>query len=274
MTLAEQVQSAAANNPALWERVTREWREAGSADKSWLTYSANYLFSTGGVKWALDPFSLSSRIKGVPAPDYARDLQGLELVLLTHEHNDHLDLNLLRSLRDQPFTWVIPGFLQPLVAEKVDLPAERILTPQVGSSFQYRNLTITAFDALHFHGRRGVPELGYLVESGSKRWLFPGDTRSYAHAQLPEFGRLDAVFAHLWLGKACALQPEPPQLEAFCEFYARFDTHRLIVTHLYEFGREADELWTLEHFKRVKAVLDKRAGLVVERALTGDCIAI
>ncbi|HPS42512.1 MAG TPA: MBL fold metallo-hydrolase [Anaerolineaceae bacterium] len=270
LTLAEQVISAAAHYPALWQHVTREWREDDSADKGWLTYSANYLFSTGGLKWAIDPFSLSSRVSGVPVPDFSRDLQGLELVLLTHEHNDHLDLNLLRALRDQPLTWVIPSFLQPRIAEKVNLPAERILTPQVGGSFHYKNLTITAFDALHFNGKRGVPELGYLVEMKGKRWLFPGDTRNYDRTQLPEFGRLDAVFAHLWLGKACALDAEPPLMDAFCNFYSGFDTNKLIVTHLYEFGREADDLWARKHFALVKAVLQQRSGLAVESALMGE----
>lgn len=272
LTLAEQVISAAAHYPALWQHVTREWREDDSADKGWLTYSANYLFSTGGLKWAIDPFSLSSRVKGVPAPDYTRDLQGLELVLLTHEHNDHLDLNLLSALCDQPLTWVIPDFLQPLVAEKVGLPTDRILTPQVGFSLNYKNLTITSFEALHMRGTRGVPELGYLVEMRGKRWLFPGDTRNYERGRLPEFSQLDAVFAHLWLGKACALELEPSEMEAFIRFYAGFNTKRLIVTHLYEFGRDANDLWTLEHFNQVKDAFEKQAGLVVDSALMGTSI--
>ena len=61
---------------------------------------------------------------------------------------------------------------------------------------------LTPFDGLHIHGEHGVPAMGYLAEFSKKRWLFPGDTREFDFSKLPDFGELDDVIGHLWLGKA------------------------------------------------------------------------
>ena len=38
----------------------------------------------------------------------AQDLKALSFVLLTHQHADHLDLDLIRELKHLPIIWVIP----------------------------------------------------------------------------------------------------------------------------------------------------------------------
>lgn len=263
-----------ANYTALWAKLVAEWRSENSVDKAWLTYSANYLLYTAGVKWAIDPFALSSRVEGVPQPDYARDLQGLELVVLTHEHNDHLDRNLVNAVKDLPINWVIPGFLEQATIDAFQLPRERVITPVNGRPIQYRHLTLTPFNALHFRGVHGVPETGYLAEFNHKRWLFPGDTRTYDRSALPEFGDLDGAVAHLWLGKTAAQNFPPRLLEDFCAFFAGFKARRLVITHLYEHGRDASDLWTLEHFAKVQEYLQRKHGCVPEAALTGASIAL
>ena len=98
---------------------------------------------------------------------------------------------------------------------------------------------------------RGVPATGYLVEFQNKRWLFPGDTRTYDASQLPSFGPVDGLFAHLWLGRGCALMDEPPLLDAFCQFCLDLQPRRIILTHLNEFGRDADDFWDEEHAEKL-----------------------
>jgi len=59
--------------PAIWEQIVAQWQKA-ETDAAWLTYSANYLFHTAGVHWALDPLSLFSRLS-LPNPmNFANDL--------------------------------------------------------------------------------------------------------------------------------------------------------------------------------------------------------
>jgi hypothetical protein len=43
---------------SLWDKLIAEWKSPGSEDRAWLIYSANYLFRTQGVRWAMDPLAL------------------------------------------------------------------------------------------------------------------------------------------------------------------------------------------------------------------------
>jgi hypothetical protein len=51
--------------------------------------------------------------------------------------------------------------------------------------------------------------MGYLLEFNGKRWLFPGDTRSYDASLLQSFGPLEGHFAHLWLSRTGAYLEVP-----------------------------------------------------------------
>jgi hypothetical protein len=258
------------NYQDLWARVSGEWQASQGGCQAWLTYAANYLLNCDGFKFALDPFSMSSRVPGIQAPDYLRDLHVLALVLLSHEHNDHLDTELIAALHQAEMTWVIPSYLQEFLASRAALPTGEILTPQPGQRLTVGPLTIIPFDSLHLNGHHGVSETGYLLECRGKRWLFPGDIRNYDAAQLPEFGPLNGIFAHLWLGKGRALENQPPLLDEFCDFFTHFDTDRVVVTHLYEFGRDEKDLWNENHYLQVKAgLLKRKPTLKVEEALMG-----
>jgi L-ascorbate metabolism protein UlaG (beta-lactamase superfamily) len=267
--------------PSLWKKMIMEWKSPGSEDRAWLMYSANYLFRTQGVRWALDPLRLSNRLPSAPEMDVARDLADLDFVLLTHRHKDHLDLGLLRLLKNLPILWIIPETVLPLVQQGCLLP-KQVLVPKSGQSFELHGLRITPFEGLHWElapdfpdGRRGVPAIGYLVEQGGRRWLFPGDTRTFDPATLPAFGPLDVLFAHLWLGRSAALQSQPPLLEHFCRFCLALQPRRIILTHLEEWGRLASEFWDAEHAGQLISVIKKQAPfLPVEAACTGDSILL
>ena len=116
--IQQDLERAAAGHADTWRRVTREWRESTEGNPAWLTYAANYLFSFAGYKWALDPFAMSSRVNNLAAPDYRTDLGSLSLIVLTHEHNDHLDLPLIHDLSDMDIQWVIPSYLQEKIGRE------------------------------------------------------------------------------------------------------------------------------------------------------------
>src|SRR5512133_1090946 len=79
--------------PGLWSRMVANWKSASGEDAAWLMYSASYLFRTAGVHWAMDPLTLKQRIPAAPEMDLQQDLAGLDFVVLTHAHRDHLDLS-------------------------------------------------------------------------------------------------------------------------------------------------------------------------------------
>lgn len=269
--LASQRNKAIEQYPMLWNRMISEWKSS-QKDCFWLPYSANYLLNTAGVRWAIDPYSLFTRVGGGEQPAFYDDLNPLQLVVLTHSHSDHLDLNLISALKNFPIRWIIPEFMLAKIKAVVDLPSERIVVPQSGNALRIDNLTLTSFEGLHVHGENGVPAMGYLAEFSDKRWLFPGDTRTYDFSKLPDFGELDGVVGHLWLGKAEALEKRPSKLDSFCHFFAKFKTKQLVITHLFEYGREPNELWDLHHFQMARIrIHELRPELSINAALMGAC---
>ena len=264
--------------PRQWERLISEWNSPGPEDRGWLIYSANYLFRTQGVRWAVDPLEMHSRLKQLIQPDVARDLRNLDFVLLTHRHGDHLDLNLLRALRDLSIQWVVPEAILPMVRRQAGLAARKILVPEPLQPIELHGIRITPFDGLHWEespahrtGQRGVAETGYLVEQGGKRWLFPGDTRTYDATRLPPFGSVDVLFAHLWLGRGAALMAQPPLLADFCHFCLALQPLRVILTHLEEWGRRGNDFWDREHAEQVILEFKRLVPrLPVEAACSGD----
>ena len=271
---------AAAAYPTRWVKMTGEWRQAGD-DRAWLVYAANYLFRTGGVRWALDPLTLRQRVRWAPEANLNR-LSGLSFVLLTHRHADHLDYPLIRTLRQRPIRWVIPEAILPLVLERCGLPESQVIIPRPLEPLQIEGMRITPFEGLHWEppaaeggAARGVEALGYLVEWAGKRWLFPGDVRDYDLRKMPDFGRLDGAFAHLWLGRGGALLDQPPLLEAFCAFYAGLPARRLVVAHLHELGRQAEDTWNEEHYLQAAARLRQLApGRPVQAARMGESLVL
>lgn len=263
--------------PDVWTRIVREWRSPGRADRAWLIYSANYLFRTGNVRWAIDPLTLHWRLPAARPVQVAGDLEGLSFILLTHRHADHLDLDLMRALNSQPVLWVVPEYILQTALEN-GLPRERLIVPKPLETLEIDGIRITPFAGLHWEmesacseGRRGVSSTGYRVEFSGKRWLFPGDVRTYDPDKLPSFGPVDGLFAHLWLGRRGALNQKPPLLEAFGSFCLKLNPGRIVLTHLNEFGRAADDFWHEGHAGQVKDWLGSRApGCLVESACLGS----
>ena len=276
----------AAKYPSLWSKIVSEWRNPGD-DRAWLMYSANYLFRTGGIRWALDPLRLQQRLPEAPPVDLATNLNELSFVLLTHQHSDHLDFELLRALSNLDICWVVPEPILELVIAQAGLNSARILVPKPLEPIRIKGITIMPFEGLHqtipyreagldeARKPKGVPATGYLIEFQGKRWLFPGDTRNYASQKIPDFGQVDGFFAHLWLGQGCAMTKEPPLLEAFCQFCISLHSRHIVVTHLEEFGRDAEDYWDLRHYIRTALRIRSLAPTIhVSSAILGESISL
>jgi phosphoribosyl 1,2-cyclic phosphodiesterase len=243
--------------PQIWHQIIEEWNSTDQSDRAWLMYSANYLLRTGGVRWALDPLTLRRRLPSAPAVD-ASALSAADFIVLTHRHADHLDPDLLRSLCDYSLRWVVPAPMLSQVWDEVGIQEKDILVPEPLKPFELHGIYFTPFEAFHWsadpsrpEGRRGVPEIGYLAEFCGKRWLFPGDTRTYDADLLPRFGGVDGLVAHLWLGRQRGLQEDEAMIESFCRFCLNLQPGRIVLTHLEELGRDARDYWDEGHAERV-----------------------
>lgn len=122
------------------------------------------------------------------APTHAHALRGVDVILLSHAHFDHLDLPSLEALAD-PRTTVITArgtrrLLPNGFRRVIELPWSRTL--------RVNGVTITAIEADHWGARHAVDRWrrhnAYLLESSHGRVLFAGDT-----AATDAFDRLPAI---------------------------------------------------------------------------------
>jgi L-ascorbate metabolism protein UlaG (beta-lactamase superfamily) len=278
---------AIARYPGLWKRLTDEWQADSAEDRAWLVYSANYLLRTQNVRWAIDPLTLRWRVPDAEPVPIQRTLAQLSFVVLTHRHADHLDLDLIRRLNRLPILWIVPESLRPRLIAEAGLRRPLVEVARQEDALDIGPIRIAPFEGLHDEDlegtgeggtlarRRRVPSLGLLAEFGSKRWLFPGDTRTYASHRLPRLGVVDGLFAHVWLGRGSAQDGHPPLQRAFCRFCLDLQPKRIVLTHLEDFGRRAADFWEVDKADGVHQCLrelDHR--VVVEKAMMGDCVLL
>jgi len=102
-------------------------------------------------------------------------VEGAEAILITHEHNDHWDADLLRE-SDAPIH-TIAEVADKIRAEAPDV-AERITLVEPGSSFEAA-LPVRAVGELHAVIHPEYPRVhnsGYLVTAGDQLVYHPGDS--------------------------------------------------------------------------------------------------
>jgi L-ascorbate metabolism protein UlaG (beta-lactamase superfamily) len=142
---------------------------------TWLGH-ATVLVDLDGTKLLTDPVlrSLVMHLRRAWAPDQ-RALRGLDAVLVSHVHFDHLDLPSLERLgRDVPV--VVPRGAGGLLRKK---RFEHVLEVDVGEELRVGAVAVTATHAEHDADRGPLgtkaPSLGFVI-SGSRSVYFAGDT--------------------------------------------------------------------------------------------------
>jgi L-ascorbate metabolism protein UlaG (beta-lactamase superfamily) len=149
-----------------------------------------------GVRLLTDPL-LRTRVAHLrrSTPVNARALRGLDAVLISHAHYDHLDLPSLDKL-GKKIPVVVPRGLGGLLRKR---KFESVLEVEVGETFAIGELAIRAVRAEHDRGRgpfgASADPLGYVV-SGSRSIYFAGDTDLYDG--MHELGPVDVGLIPIW----------------------------------------------------------------------------
>jgi L-ascorbate metabolism protein UlaG (beta-lactamase superfamily) len=118
------------------------------------------------------------------------DLPPIDLVLLSHNHYDHLDLPALRQLAARgDSTFVVPVGVGRLLRSENIGPVHEL---DWGKACSFPNFTIHSVPAMHFSGR-GIFDgnktlwCGYMIECPERLVYFAGDTAFGTHfAQIRE----------------------------------------------------------------------------------------
>jgi L-ascorbate 6-phosphate lactonase len=155
---------------------------------TWLG-QASYVLRAAGTALLVDPFLSPRHERLVPPPDRPEAFAGVDAVLITHEHYDHLDPEACQALSGAaPETLFTAP--RPITAQLTDIGvgAERITGMQPGDRIEIADATVTAVPACHaVHVSDGytlgrelsggdVRFLGYVIEIGGVTVYHAGDT--------------------------------------------------------------------------------------------------
>jgi L-ascorbate metabolism protein UlaG (beta-lactamase superfamily) len=164
------------------ERPGREGEDTASGAGLTFLGHASVLVELGGARVLTDPMlrpRVGHLLRRVEPPDPAA-LAGLDAVLISHAHHDHLDLPSLRRIPGAPRVLAPAAAKRPLRRSPL-----RVEPMRAGGSARVGGLEVTAVFAEH-HGRRwplagSTESLGFLLESGEEgergcRVYFAGDT--------------------------------------------------------------------------------------------------
>jgi L-ascorbate metabolism protein UlaG (beta-lactamase superfamily) len=157
---------------------------------------ATVVVDLDGVRLVTDPL-LRNRVAHLrrAMPVGARAMRGLDAVLVSHAHYDHLDLPSLEKL-GKKLPVVVPRGLGGLLRKR---RFESVLEVTLGETIRIGELAIEAVPAEHESSRGpfgvSAEALGYVV-SGTRSVYFAGDTDVFSG--MAEIGPVDVALVPIW----------------------------------------------------------------------------
>jgi len=154
---------------------------------TWLGHSTT-LVEIGGVRLLVDPVwaerasfvSFAGPKRFYPPPLPLAELPGVDAIVLSHDHFDHLDEGFVRTFAARELRWITPLGVGDWL-RKWGVAAGSVTELDWWESTQVGDVTLTATPARHFSGRRiGITDrtlwCGWAVTSPQHRLYYAGDT--------------------------------------------------------------------------------------------------
>ena len=149
----------------------------------------------------VDPYISPYEARQVEPLLSPEDMVGASLVFGTHNHSDHIDELLWKSLPmlDPNAAFVAPAPFAKELSEKFDIAPERLFAAKENHTIEFSDIKITPIAAAHefleyIDGHSAF--LSYVIEGNGCKILHAGDSCIYEGylTKLKSFGKFDAVF--------------------------------------------------------------------------------
>ncbi len=129
-----------------------------------------------------------------------KDLPRLDIVLITHDHYDHLDYDVIKTLKDQPITFITSLGVGAHL-EKWGVSPEKIIELDWFEDAKVEGFQFTALPARHFTGRGLTNRFSTLwssfaLKTSSKNIFLGGDSGYGEHFKMigEQYGPFDLTF--------------------------------------------------------------------------------
>jgi L-ascorbate 6-phosphate lactonase len=153
----------------------------GTIDIMWLGQSGYILKNSANEMIIIDPYLTNTISHGLPpyihsrllppvlAPDAVPEVMG---VLLTHDHQDHLDPNSIVILAENTgLKFLGSDEVSQMLINALDIPAVQVISMTTSTTQSIGNYQIEAVKAVHSEGA-----IGFIIKAEGMTLYFSGDT--------------------------------------------------------------------------------------------------
>lgn len=179
------------------------WQTSTGDKLQWLGHSA-FRWTLGGTTILSDPlltdraspFTWAGPKRYVPSP-LAPEQAMADVVLISHNHYDHLDTRTLARLPNkETVTVVVPLGVAPVVRKEAGIP--NVVELDWGQTIRVKDVSVTLLPAVHFssrwlNDRNATLWGGFKVEGNGKNIYVSGDT-AYHPTMFKEIGKAYGPF--------------------------------------------------------------------------------
>lgn len=130
----------------------------------------------GGTVILFDPFFSQAMMGGARKVQPAKkeqDIKQCDLILVTHEHDDHCDKQAIESIAERTGAMVVAP--RPALA-RLNIPDRLKIDVRAGDKFELKGVEIEVVQALH---PQSAYPVGYIVRKGGVSVYHAGDTYEF-----------------------------------------------------------------------------------------------
>lgn len=151
----------------------------------WLGHSSA-IIELDGLRILIDPVLQNAApfpgIVGryVESPIKREELPAVDIVLISHDHYDHLEARTMKYLKDRNTRFITPLGVSSRL-QSWGIPQEKITKMAWGDSITVSSIRIDALPAVHYSGRTGKDRnqtlwAAYAIKGNAKNIFWSGDT--------------------------------------------------------------------------------------------------